>query len=67
VIFSDNDVPEGTSSEEKSVMSPGSLSERTGILLKYSVRPRQQNPSRDVLDSQIREKIIKIVNEKVRE
>lgn len=32
-----------------------------------NIRPRQQNPSRDVLDNLVREKIIKIVSEKVHE
>ena len=32
-----------------------------------NIRPRQQNPSRDILDNSIREKIIKIVREKVHE
>ncbi len=32
-----------------------------------NIRPRQQNPSRDVLDGSVREKIIKLVNEKVHE
>lgn len=32
-----------------------------------NIRPRQQNPSRDVLDAVIRQKIIALVNEKVRE
>lgn len=32
-----------------------------------NIRPRQQNPSRDILDNSVREKIIKIVSEKVNE
>lgn len=32
-----------------------------------NIRPRQQNPSRDVLDAQLRERIIKIVSGKVHE
>ena len=32
-----------------------------------NIRPRQQNPSRDILDTSLRDRIIKIVGEKVRE
>lgn len=32
-----------------------------------NIRPRQQNPSREVLDRAIREQITKIVNDKVHE
>lgn len=32
-----------------------------------NIRPRQQNPSRDVLDKSVRKKIIKIVSDKVHE
>jgi mRNA-degrading endonuclease YafQ of YafQ-DinJ toxin-antitoxin module len=37
VFLSDDNVPEGTLSEEKAVLCPGSLSEGTGILCKSSV------------------------------